>query len=600
MGGSVDGDVGGPANAGGQLPSARARAEEIARSLYPHQVEGLAFLLGRRRSILADDMGLGKTRQSVLAMVEAEPTGPYLVICPATVKGNWVREILIVLPDAETTIVGPARTPAADFSGWVIINYDLLKREVDALLQHRWSGLVFDEAHYLKNHRTIRNRLSMRLVAETGSPVVHALTGTPLTNRPRDLFPLLQLVDHALGKSFLSFAKRYCHAHKNDYGYWVTTGASNIEELSVQLHGIMLRRTKANVLDLPLKMRSWIDVVVPQHVVERLNDAVRSLLAPDGARDPKGRRRGIGMLQSARSRLARAKASHTLAFVQDAVDQGEKVLLYSGFLRPIERFARHFGDAAVVVTGDVPAAKRLDLVDRFQGDPTVSVFIGQILAGGTGVNLTAASQVVFNDLDWVPANHWQAEDRAYRIGQTGTVNVTYMVARGTLEEFVRTVLEAKARLVDDVVEGKSLVADMNTDVMTELRRMLEVIGDRFQAIDRPKATEEEILAVLRAAGEAYIAEQAAALDGDRKEELLPVSEQAILALTRVLSGPDRTVFRVASSRDPAVSYTLEVSGADIICTCKGFEYRGNCVHARKLKEASVSGADLPEGFEKIV
>ncbi|HIM57304.1 MAG TPA: hypothetical protein EYM39_11410, partial [Candidatus Latescibacteria bacterium] len=163
VGGSVDGDVGGPANAGGQLPSARARAEEIARSLYPHQVEGLAFLLGRRRSILADDMGLGKTRQSVLAMVEAEPTGPYLVICPATVKGNWVREILIVLPDAQTTIVGPARTPAADFSGWVIINYDLLKREVDALLQHRWSGLVFDEAHYLKNHRTIRNRLSMRL-----------------------------------------------------------------------------------------------------------------------------------------------------------------------------------------------------------------------------------------------------------------------------------------------------------------------------------------------------------------------------------------------------------------------------------------------------
>ncbi len=90
------------------------------------------------------------------------------------------------------------------------------------------------------------------------------------------------------------------------------------------------------------------------------------------------------------------------------------------------------------------------------------------------------------------------------------------------------------------------------------------------------------------------------LADDRKEELLPVSEQAILALTRVLSGPGRTVFRVASSRDPAVSYTLEVSGADIICTCKGFEYRGNCVHARKLKEASVSGADLPEGFEKIV
>jgi SWI/SNF-related matrix-associated actin-dependent regulator 1 of chromatin subfamily A len=593
-------NLGGSANGDSQQPRARERAEEIARTLYPHQVEGLAFLLGRRRSILADDMGLGKTRQSVLAMVEAEPVGPYLVVCPAAVKGNWVREILIVLPDARTSIVGPDPLPEPEFAGWVIINYDLLKREIEVLLERRWSGLVFDEAHYLKNHRTIRNRLAMRLVTETlGGPIVHALTGTPLTNRPRDLFPLLQLVDHALGKSFLSFAKRYCDASKNDYGYWVTTGSSNIEELSVQLHGIMLRRTKADVLDLPPKMRSWIDVDVPKAVVERLNDAVRDMLTPDGARDGRGRRRGIGKLQSARAHLARAKSSHTLKFVQDAVDQGEKVLLYSGFLRPISRFVRHFGEAAVVVTGEVPAAKRLGLVDRFQEDPTVSVFIAQILAGGTGVNLTAASQVVFNDLDWVPANHWQAEDRAYRIGQTGTVNVTYMVARGTLEEFVRTVLEVKARLVDDVIEGKSLVGDMDTDVMTELRRMLAVIGGRFEAIDRATASEDEILALLRAAGEAYIDDHAGAIDNDRKEALLPVSEQAILALTSVLSGPERSVFRVASSRDAEVSYTLEVSGADIICTCKGFEYRGNCVHSRKLKEASVSGGRLPAGFEKI-
>ena len=110
-----------------------ARAEAIADTLYPHQVEGVAFLMGRRRSLLADDMGLGKTRQSIIAMTETEPRGPYLVISPASVKLNWVREIAIVLSDAETAIVGPADLPSADFTVWVIINYDILGKHIDGL-----------------------------------------------------------------------------------------------------------------------------------------------------------------------------------------------------------------------------------------------------------------------------------------------------------------------------------------------------------------------------------------------------------------------------------------------------------------------------------
>ena len=216
------------------LGSATNRAREIARNLYPHQVEGVGFLLGRRRSILADDMGLGKTRQSVIAMTEAEPAGPWLVVCPASVKYNWVRELRLALDDVEACVVGPGPVPTTGFAGWIVVNYDLLKRDIEALLEHRFAGIVFDEGHYLKNHRAQRSRLARRLVVEGDfDPVVHVLTGTPLTNRPRDLFPLLQLVGHALGHSFLAFAKRYCDGHKNDYGYWVTTGASNVEELSV-------------------------------------------------------------------------------------------------------------------------------------------------------------------------------------------------------------------------------------------------------------------------------------------------------------------------------------------------------------------------------
>lgn len=579
------------------LGAATSRAREIARDLYPHQVEGVGFLLGRRRSILADDMGLGKTRQSIVAMIEAEPTGPWLVVCPASVKHNWVREIHLALGDAATWVVGPDPPPPPGFDGWMVINYDLLKRDIEALLEHRFTGIVFDEGHYLKNHRAQRSRLARRLVVDREiDPVVHVLTGTPLTNRPRDLFPLLQLVGHALGHSFLAFAKRYCDGHKNDYGYWVTAGASNVAELSVQLQGIMLRRNKDEVLDLPAKQRTWIEVDVDAEVRERLNDAVGRFLS--GERDGRGRRLGIAMFAGARRRLAVAKVPQTLDYVKGAIDQGEKVVLFSCFTHATRRFERALGDLAVTITGEVPTAKRQGIVDRFQNDDSIRVLIGQIHAAGVGINLTAARQVVFNDLDWVPANHWQAEDRTHRIGQTGTVNVTYVVARYTLEEFIRTILETKARIVDDVVEGKALGDAMDSDVLAELRRMTTYLDEtaRSGSDGLDQAAIEDL---LRAASERYLADNTASMSHRARREIKPVSERAIQALAQALAGPARVVYAVASTSDPKAHHRVEVEGADINCDCKGFMYRGMCRHVRDLKNALAKGTPVPERYRLL-
>ena len=569
-----------------------AQARRLADGLYPHQVDGVAFLLGRRRSILADDMGLGKTRQSVVAMTAAVPEGPYLVVCPASVKHNWAREIALARDNAEVRIVGPEPPPSADFQGWLIVNYDILKRHFEALARQRFRGLVFDEGHYIKNHRSQRSVYSRRLIAEAAAePAVHVLTGTPLTNRPRDLFPLLQLVGHSLGRSFLAFAKRYCDGRKNDYGHWMTGGVSNAEELSVQLQGIMLRRRKDDVLDLPPKQRAWIDVDVDAKVRDELHRAVAHFL--DEERTERGGRLGIAMFSGARRRLAVAKVPQTLDFVRGAVEQGEKVILFSCFTHATRRFARALGELCVTVTGEVPTPKRPALVDRFQNDDAVRVFVGQIHAAGVGINLTAASQVVFNDLDWVPANHWQAEDRAHRIGQTGTVNVTYMVARKTLEEFVRTVLETKSQLIDDVVEGRALGA-LEGDVLPELRRMAAHLGEYTAAASEltPAAGE----ALLRRASERYLQENAPRLSEQARRQLAPVSESAIRALAAVLAAPRRVVYAIASASNPAKSYRLEVDGADIACDCKGFAYRGMCRHARDLKQALATGGPLPDGM----
>ena len=585
--------------------SPRSRAETLAAGLYAHQVEGIAFLLGRQRSILADDMGLGKTRQSILAMVEGRPGGPYLVVCPAAVKASWEREIQLVLPDPEITVIGPAPAPETGFNGWAVVNYDILARH--ALRDHPWTGLVFDEAHYLKNFRSQRHRQARALVQGAGpDTVVHLLTGTPLTSRPRDLFPLLQLARHALGRSFVSFARRYCEGYKGDYG-WVADGASNIEELTIQLHGIMLRRTKAEVLDLPPKVRSWLEVEVSSRVARSMSQAVTEMLRTvsrsgshriEGESEAQRRTRQgrvMGQLTRARRSLASAKVVGTLPFVENAVEQGEKVLVFSCFLPPVTILKNRFGEQAVAITGEVPAARRQKLADRFQEDESVRVLVAQIAAGGVGLNLTAARQVVFNDLDWVPVNHWQAEDRAYRIGQQETVNVTYLVAAGTVDEFVRTVLETKSRLIDQLIEGGALPPDLQRDVMGELRRIMGVIQPGLEAMPAGEGGDEQVAEMLRRAGAAFSAEH----PGEDRDALAKLpSAAAIEVLARVLAGPQRALYKVESTSRAGSFYELEVDGSDVSCSCRGFSYRGACQHARALKRALVTG-DLPEGYVRI-
>ncbi len=581
-------------------------AAGLAQGLFPHQIEGVAFLLGRKRAILADDMGLGKTRQAIVALRHVAPAEPYLVVCPASVKRNWAREIHIAAPDASTHVVERgAEVPAQP--EWVIVNYDLLSKHMDTLVRVPWAGLVFDEAHYLKNHTSARSKLARQLADQARTrggpaPVVYLLTGTPLTNRPRDLFVLLQLVGHSLGRSFLSFAKRYCAAEKNQYG-WQTRGASNIEELTVQLHGVMLRRSKDQVLALPPKLRTWLPVQVPKGTgVSDMRKVVDLLigerdLAPGSTIDERRLRgRLLHAVTRARQKLAEVKVDATVDLVTGAVEQGEKVIVFSCFEEPMNKLARAFGASAVVLTGKTPAEKRQALVDRFQNDENVRVFLANIIAGGIGTNLTAATQVVFNDLDWVPANHWQAEDRAYRIGQTRTVNVTYMVAADTIDDFVQGVLEKKSALVSAVVDGKALAPDLSGDVLDELQRALRAVSS---GIGDPSAVKDEDLVdrLLRQARLDLEANRSSGAGAEtRTPEEAAALKRALESLARALAAPPIERYRFASTTTPGVEYQLTIDGADVICNCRGFEYRGQCRHARDLKTALAEGRPVPDEY----
>ena len=299
----------------------------------------------------------------------------------------------------------------------------------------------------------------------------------------------------------------------------------------------------------------------------------------------------------ARRQLAIAKCGMTFDFVSGAVEQGEKVIVFSCFDEPLKTLAQKLGEQAVLLTGATPARQRQKLVDRFQSDPGVRVFVANIQAGGVGLNLTAARQVVFNDLDWVPANHWQAEDRAYRIGQTCTVNVTYMVGSNSVDEFVQRVLETKTRLVDAVIEG-TLSADTGSgNILDELERLFIRLSPQLADRTSQDLKQEEMVEMLKQAADLYRSEFAYTDTNRISTDAPTLTEDALRALAAVISGPQEKFYQVASRSKPGAHYLLTASSdGDVTCDCPGFSYRGMCAHARELKASLASGQRPTEQF----
>ena len=532
-------------------------------SLYPHQSDGVAFLLSKKRAILADDMGLGKTRQAIVAMEAGCPEGTILVVCPASIKLNWKREILMVDGGASIEVLGVDKDQA-DAPRWIIVNYDLLGKHADRLHAIDWAGVILDEAHFIKNasKRTSHCLKLLGVQAEAralviGPEHVFLLTGTPMTNRPKDLFNLFRCVGHPAARSFLSFAKRYCDAYRNDYG-WVTTGASNLDELNLLMKEVSIRRKKDEVLDLPPKIRSWVPVDISTS--KAALNAIDSFLSWYSGTDPSkpNDTEFLARLTKVRTALHKAKFNAVAERIKDVTTTGEKVVVFTCFTDGIERHKKKLGDQAITITGSATPEQRMEAVDRFQTDPNVRVALCNIIAGGVGITLTAGTHVIFQDLDWVPANHAQAEDRCYRLGQDRRVTVEYFHAAGTLDSYIAELLQRKMELIAAVeaedVPDQSLLAEIQDGLrqlapaLMEEARIARATGDTARRID-----------------------DLANLTPKKKSEDAPLLETGSWEFT--------------SSRDPSVSYLVTFGRAGHLeCSCPGFKWRGNCKHVREVRE----------------
>jgi len=437
---------------------------------FNHQESGIEFLLKNKKCILGDDMGLGKTYQSIVGALECGAER-ILVICPSSLKINWMREIQNFCDDV-SIIKGKYWDPAR----FTIINYDILKNfhtiEERGKKYEEWELrreiveydpdlIILDEAHFVKNHKSIRGKILKDISKKFSPERIWLLTGTPIANRPMDYYNLLSIIDSPVSNNWVHYAKRYCDGIRFKKGgkyVWVTTGATNLEELSNKTKRTILRRKKDDVLDLPDKLTTPIYLELQN--VDGYKNVWNEYLSKRKSEGKKGNPfRELVEMTLLRTFISLETVPYTIEKTEEALELGKKTIIFCNFNDEMDAFIRHFSDKCVCLRGGMSDKQKQLAVDRFQEDENCMVFIGQLKAAGVGITLSAAEIVIMNSLDWVPGNHEQAEDRAYRIGQNKTVNIYYMLIEDTIDTLIWNILNKKKKIIGTIMGEDDIITE---------------------------------------------------------------------------------------------------------------------------------------------
>jgi SWI/SNF-related matrix-associated actin-dependent regulator 1 of chromatin subfamily A len=478
-------------------------------SYLPYQKAGIAYAIKRSSTLIGDEMGLGKTIQAI-GVINATAPKTVLVVCPASLKINWKNEMtkwLVADRDIQIVNGGGEQIPASP--DVIIINYDVLSKHKDAINARTWDLVIMDEAHYIKNNTAARTKVAVGIKANR--KVV--LTGTPITNRPIELQPIAGYLDPVTFGNYFKFGVRYAGAHQINIGrktVWDFNGSSNLDELQrVLRQSFMIRRKKDEVLkELPEKVRQII--VLPnsdysdqiKKEFETLADAVDETSSEDIE---------FEQMSGVRHETALAKVNDVVTHVA-AIDHQVVVMAHhKDVVDGIKAGLEAAGKSVVTLTGDCNQAHRQNAVETFQAG-NADVFIGTIGAAGVGITLTSASHVVFAELDWVPGNMSQAEDRCHRIGQDSSVLVQHLVVDGSIDARLAQVLVGKQRVLDkaldNVVVNNISIEDIALDV--------ETVEKTFKAKNKksPKPLPKAVVSSLQD----FIASVASSCDGAFEED----------------------------------------------------------------------------------
>ncbi|XP_076008521.1 DNA annealing helicase and endonuclease ZRANB3 isoform X2 [Genypterus blacodes] len=444
---------------------------KLLQRLMPFQMEGVEFALSRNgRCMIADEMGLGKTVQAIAVALAFREEWPLLVVVPSSLKYPWIEELERWIPELEpgdvNLVESKSHTMGISSSKVTVLGYGLLTNDarplVEALTKQRFAVVVADESHYLKSRNAARTNLLVPLIQSAKRAIL--LTGTPALGRPEELFSQIEALYPKSFGTWTDYAKKYCNAHFRYFGkrrQWDYRGASNLDELHQRLSQIMIRRLKADVLSqLPPKIRQRIPFDLPKDAAKEASACFaqweRLMRGPGSAETPFGE--VMSLVTQMYKQTAIAKAGAVKDYIKMMLEAEQlKFLVFAHHLTMLQACTEAAIEAKasyIRIDGSVPSSERIQLVHKFQSDPETRVAILSIQAAGQGLTFTAASHVVFAELYWNPGHVKQAEDRAHRIGQTCSVNVHYLIAKGTFDTVMWSMLNRKETVTGSTLNGR--------------------------------------------------------------------------------------------------------------------------------------------------
>lgn len=459
------------------------RKTDKTLELMEFQKAGVKALLKRPHNILADEMGLGKTVQAIkyLEYLHLPDNANILIICPAHLRLVWYNELQLWYDDKSFTIdviqsASKVKSIAVSLNGGspdstriIITSYNLASSAKihKNLMSLKFELLILDEAHYLKNPKSARTKKILgvttkkkKLLPSIADRCIRklALTGTPVPNRPIELYPLLSrlLPQPFYEMGYWNYALKYANARETKWG-WDVSGASNLSELRAILSKyLIIRRLKKHVLDeLPAKTRQVI-------VLEPDNEA-KTLLKKEAEYNIQDIRKTLNQgklpihfeeMSMLRRLMALSKAKAVLQHIEDMLESTTKLVVFAWHRDLVDLLEEELNKKEIKTVkyyGSMTDSKKQESVDSFQSDSQTRVFIGNIQAAGTGITLTASSTVIFAELDWVPGNLSQAEDRCHRISQKDNVLVQHLVYDGSIDHNLLEAIFEKQSVIERII-----------------------------------------------------------------------------------------------------------------------------------------------------
>ncbi|XP_014771023.1 SWI/SNF-related matrix-associated actin-dependent regulator of chromatin subfamily A-like protein 1 isoform X2 [Octopus bimaculoides] len=432
----------------------------LRESLMPFQLEGVKLSIERRGRILfADEMGLGKTLQAISVACYYRNEWPLLIVVPSSVRFDWAQQIRRWVPSLDPQEINVIlKGKDSGVSGMVnILSYDLMSKKSNELLTKKFKIVIMDESHFLKNFKSARTKAALPLLQNATRVIL--LTGTPALSRPSELFT--QIVGVLRPINFTEYGLRYCDGKKNAWG-WDFSGYSNLAELQVFMEEkVMIRRMKKDVLSqLPSKRRQA--VLLNPNAIK--TDASMKKVSALVEKSTSAERRNL--LFRYFQETASAKSSAVCDYITDRVEAGQKFLVFAHHCVMMDAIEKHVQNKCKIeyirIDGKTTSQQRKFYCDQFQKHEDIRLAILSICAANAGLNLTAASLVIFAELFWNPGILVQAEDRVHRIGQMDSVNIHYLVATGTADDFIWPLIKNKLNILGKAGLSKDDFSETDT------------------------------------------------------------------------------------------------------------------------------------------